>query len=116
MDGAAGQAELPSEQALWTAWGSGVFAMVSVIEGLRAVSGGVPLIEETASVPWWVDWLAASASAEASAWLMKRAQTVAMRRPVEHLPPWERLGGVPSACSGVAPGGVARAGERRYLC
>ena len=83
----------PAEQALWMAWGSGVFAMVGLIEGVSAMSGSSPLVADAAAVPWWASWMAASASAEASAWLTKRAQSAAVRRPVEHSPPWERLGG-----------------------
>ena len=94
----------PAEQALWMAWGSGVFAMVSLIEGVSAVSGSSPLMDDAAAVPWWVSWMAASASAEASAWLTKRAQAAVARRPVEHVPPWERLGGChPCTCRRCAP-------------
>ena len=89
---------------MWMAWGSGVFAMVGAIEGFAAASGSSPLMDDAASAPWWVSWMAASASAEASAWLTKRAQRAAIDRPVVHLPPWERLGGChPCTCRTCSP-------------
>jgi hypothetical protein len=77
-------------RALWMAWWSGVLAVIGLAQGLWAVTGS-PCAMGRVRLSLWLSWLAALAAAEASVWLMKRSQAV--KRPVEPLPPWERLGG-----------------------